>query len=65
MAVRKELFVNALQLVDVDSRTNVPSVITYHGGKALIGYEALESSVDPTLVNENFKLELGRVTSRS
>ncbi|MFP3643896.1 Hsp70 family protein [Paraburkholderia sp. SIMBA_054] len=62
MAVRKELFVNALQLVDVDSRTNVPSVITYHGGKALIGYEALESSVDPTLVNENFKLELGRVT---
>ncbi|MCO4892204.1 hypothetical protein MKD50_22740 [Cupriavidus sp. WGtm5] len=62
MAIRKELFVNALQLVDVDSRTNVPSVVAYSGGKPLIGYEALDSDVDPTLINENFKLDLGRLT---
>jgi hypothetical protein len=62
MAIRKELFVNALQLVDVDSRTNVPSVVAYISGKPLIGYEAMESGVDPSLINENFKLDLGRVT---
>ena len=62
MAIRKELFVNALQLVDIDSRTNVPSVVAYSGGKTLIGYEALESDIDSTLINENFKLDLGRVT---
>ncbi|HPL68374.1 MAG TPA: hypothetical protein PLG94_17695 [Smithellaceae bacterium] len=59
MATKKELFINSIELVELEGRTNVPTVIYYGNGKCHIGYDAFDASSSPDQINENFKLELG------
>lgn len=62
MAIKRELFIHALKMVEVEERTNVPSVVLFReGGAVLIGYQAIDEAADKTQINENFKLNLGQV----
>ena len=62
MAIQRELFINALQAVEVDERVNVPTAVLFDKSGISIGHHAFERSTDITDVNENFKLNLGEVT---
>lgn len=46
-------------MLEVDDRQNVPSVVLFSKEGSHIGYGAIESAVDATDLNENFKLSLG------
>lgn len=59
MATTKELFINALQMVQVDDRENIPTTVLFDKAGVHVGYQAIENAVDPTELNENFKLNLG------
>jgi hypothetical protein len=59
MAIQKELFINALQVIEIDERLNVPTAVLFSSGGAFIGHRAYENASDITDVNENFKLNLG------
>lgn len=62
MAIKTELFVSAFKMIEVDGRTNVPSVIHFGAGDVTIGYQAIEQAEDVASLNENFKLNLGEVS---
>ncbi|GAB6267995.1 MAG: hypothetical protein STSR0002_07360 [Smithella sp.] len=59
--VQKELFINAVNLIDVDGRKNIPTVLLYKSDKEiLIGALAIEDSEERhQLLNEDFKVDLG------
>jgi hypothetical protein len=59
MAIQKELFINALQAIEIDERFNVPTAVLFSSTGAFIGHRAYEQANDVTDVNENFKLNLG------
>jgi len=59
MAIQKELFVNALQAVEIDERINIPTAVLYDKSGVFVGHRAFERAVDVTDVNESFKLNLG------
>ena len=59
MAIKKELFINALQMVEVDESQNIPTAVLFDSMGAHIGHQALERAADATELNENFKLNLG------
>jgi hypothetical protein len=62
MTIKRELFIHALKMVEIDERTNIPSAVLFQdGGRVGIGYQAIDAA-DKTLVNENFKLNLGQVS---
>lgn len=56
----KELFIQAVQMVEVDGAWNIPTAVLYEGDKVLIGNAALANASDYKLVNEDFKIDLGR-----
>ena len=57
---QKEFFVNAIELVDVQGSTNIPTVLLYRQGKPPhIGSEALSRAQDRDDLNEDFKVDLG------
>ena len=56
----KELFIQAVQMVEVDGSTNIPTAVLYEGERVLVGNEALANTSDFKLVNEDFKIDLGR-----
>lgn len=60
MAVNKELFINSVKLVTVSDRTNIPTVLFYEKEAVNFGYDAIERASSLDLVNENFKVELGK-----
>lgn len=59
MAAKKELFINSIELVEVDGRTNVPTVLYYDSNGCHIGFNAFDASESADNINENFKIELG------
>ena len=59
MATTKELFINALQMIQVDERENIPTTVLYDKTGIYVGYQAIENAADSTELNENFKLNLG------
>jgi molecular chaperone DnaK (HSP70) len=56
----KELFIQAVQMIEVDGAWNIPTAVLYDGDKVLVGNAALAGSSDYKLVNEDFKIDLGR-----
>lgn len=60
MPTKKEIFINSAKLIDIDGRTNIPTILLYEGNKHFVGYEALERCNSPHLLNEDFKIELGK-----
>jgi molecular chaperone DnaK (HSP70) len=56
----KELFIHAVQMAEVDGATNIPTAVLYDGDRVLVGNAALANTSDYKLVNENFKIDLGR-----
>lgn len=60
MADKRELFIHTPKMVDIDGRTNIPTVLLYEGNKHYIGQLALDKGCSsPDLLNEDFKIELG------
>ena len=59
MAIKKELFINALQMIEIDERVNIPTTVLYTKSGNSVGYQAIEAASDVTELNENFKLNLG------
>jgi len=59
--MQKELFINAVNLIDVDGRKNIPTVLFYKSEKEIvIGAPAIELSEEShQLLNEDFKVDLG------
>lgn len=57
----KEMFINAVQMVEVDGEWNIPTALLYKpDGTILVGNIALAEASDLKLVNEDFKIDLGR-----
>lgn len=61
VAIKTELFVSAFRMVEVDGRTNIPSIVHFSAADAAIGYQAIERAEDVASLNENFKLNLGEI----
>src|SRR5690242_12022473 len=59
MATNKSLLINSIKLVEVDGKTNIPTVICYENDRPSIGYDAFSKGDSSDYVIENFKLELG------
>jgi len=60
--MEKEFFINAVQLVDIEGATNVPTVLLYKGGAPpIIGSRALSDAQDTLAINEDFKIDLGNI----
>ena len=47
-------------MVEIDGAWNIPTAVLYEAEKVLIGNAALANSSDYKLVNEDFKIDLGR-----
>lgn len=60
MATKKELFINSVKLVPISERTNIPTALFYDKQGHSFGYEAFEKTPSLDLINENFKVELGK-----
>src|SRR5690242_15283818 len=64
--MEKEFFINAVQLIDIEGATNVPTVLLYKGGgPPSIGSRALSESQDTIAINEDFKIDLGNIDPTS
>jgi hypothetical protein len=57
VATVKELFINALQVIQIQGQTNIPTVVFYDKSVVYFGSDALEKANDPTELNENFKAQ--------
>jgi len=63
--MKKEYFINAVQMVEVDGSTNVPTVLFYdRSGRILVGSAALAEGRAEDL-NEDFKVDLGNIDPES
>jgi hypothetical protein len=57
----KELFIHSIQMVEVDGSWNIPTVIYYDpSGKTLIGNSASAEAPENAVINEDFKIDLGK-----
>src|SRR5205809_4425400 len=57
----KELFIHSIQMVEVDGSWNIPTVVYYDtSGKPIIGNTAIAEAPESTVVNEDFKIDLGK-----
>ena len=61
MATRREYFINAVQLVELDGARNIPTAVLYApDGRQLVGSPAVASATNQSLLlNDNFKVDLG------
>lgn len=59
----KTLAVNRTRMVEIQGRACVPTALYYckQASHPYFGYEALQSASTPDLLNENFKIELGKI----
>lgn len=56
----KEFFINSIELIDVSSSANIPTVLLYRPSRSpLIGSQALSHATERDEVNEDFKVDLG------
>jgi hypothetical protein len=63
---QKEFFINAIQMIDVDGQSNIPTVLFYpESGPPLIGSAACASAQDRRRLNEDFKVDLGLIDPSS
>ena len=64
---KKELFINAIRMIDVDGNSNIPTVLYYEPDRRiLIGSEALARATDTNgILNKNFKISLGLTDPKS
>ncbi|MBZ5565302.1 MAG: molecular chaperone [Acidobacteriia bacterium] len=61
----KDFFINAVQMVEVEGTTNIPTVLLYRrGAGVLIGSAALAAET-PDQLNEDFKVDLGNINPES
>lgn len=56
---QKEFFINAIELVDVQGGTNIPTTLLYRPKQVLFGGEALAIARERDEINEDFKVDLG------
>lgn len=61
----KELFINSINMVCVDDYANIPTILLYQGNKILIGRQATEFASSSSILNDNFKVELGNLDPRN
>ena len=62
----KDLFIHAIQQVEVDGSRNIPTALYYTApDDFLLGYEALTATRDLLDINQDFKVDLGRHDSQS
>lgn len=59
MATQRELFVQSVRMIRIEGQTVLPTIVYYQGRQALIGTDAIDTCLQPELLNENFKIELG------
>lgn len=64
---KKELFINAIRMIDVDGNVNIPTVLYYEPGQSvLIGSEASAKAISThEILNANFKIDLGLIDPKS
>ena len=65
---KKEYLINAIQIIDIEGDTYIPSVVYYDkNGKSLIGSlaiaEAINKKENPLI--SNFKIDLGNIDPNS
>ena len=67
MTIRREYFINAVKIIDLDSARNVPTAVLYApDGRQLVGAHAVASAnSDSLLLNDNFKVDLGNFAPTS
>lgn len=65
MTTSKQIFVNAIQIAELDRGGIIPSVVTYTPTGIAIGHDAFARSVAAEYLHDNFKLELGAIDSRT
>jgi len=53
---------NLPHMIEVNDDYNIPTALVYKPTDIKIGYEALEEAAQGTLINEDFKIDLGRYT---
>lgn len=59
---KKEFFINAIPMIDVEGSTNIPTVLHYGpGDEVRIGSEAFAAAKSRHELNEDFKLDLGNL----
>ncbi len=57
----KELFIRTVQMVEVDGSWNIPTAVLYNqDGSVIIGNSAFAEANGENLINEDFKIDLGR-----
>lgn len=63
---KKEFFINAVEMVDVNGSKNIPTVLFYQKGKRVhIGSVALAAASNRFEINEDFKVDLGFIEPTS
>lgn len=60
MSQKKQLFVNSVKIIKVDDRPTIPTALYYKDKRPLVGFEAIETCDYPELINDDFKVELGK-----
>jgi hypothetical protein len=63
---KKEFFIHAVELIDVDGSKNIPTVLWYQKGEpVLIGSAALTAATSRLELNEDFKVDLGFIDPKN
>jgi len=65
VTLAKQIFINAIKLVEIDGQTILPTAVSYAGRKAVIGKDALIADNTSNVVHDNFKLALGGIDPRT
>ena len=58
---RKSFFINAVRMISFDGSESIPTAIRYAQDGVDIGVQAVSAATDTDIVNEDFKIDLGRV----
>ena len=57
---KREFFINAVEMIDVEGNKNIPTVLYYQKDKSVrIGSSALAAAKTRLEINEDFKVDLG------
>lgn len=60
MTEKTDYFIHAIQLIDAQGSTNIPTVLRYRPNSSpLFGSEAIELAAETNSLNEDFKVDLG------
>ena len=63
---KKEFFINAINMIDIEGNANIPTVLYYQDkGPPLIGSAALAAAESRLDINEDFKIDIGFIEPTS